>query len=96
MSGARYLLERGAHDDARAEYACAITTQDQEWRTTAVLRDDGSFELAPCPAPAELVAMLEMFAKLTARGAAQRRDEGLITWPARVQRWRALKPEAPR
>jgi len=89
-AGARFLLERdGAASDApRARYRVAIYTPDAEHASTATLADDGSVELAPTGAAAELDAALAMFAKLTARGAAKRRDDGLPTWPARVLRWR--------
>jgi hypothetical protein len=45
-------------------------------------------ELAPTGAPGDLDETLATFAKLTARGAAKRRDDGLPPWPARVLRWR--------
>lgn len=87
-AGARYVLERTADASARATYRAAIYTPDAEFAATATLVDDGTVELPPTGAPAELDARLLMFAKLTARGAAKRRDDGLPTWPARVTRWR--------
>jgi len=39
-------------------------------------------------APAELVEVMQMLAKLTARGAAKKREDGFPPWPARVTRWR--------
>lgn len=94
--GARYLLERvpgdadrdDGGDGARATYRATIFTPDAEYTATAVLCDDGSVELPPTGAPAELDATLAMLARLTARGAPHRRDEGLIVWPPRILRWR--------
>ena len=42
----------------------------------------------PTGAAPELDAMLAMQARLIARGAAKRREDGLPPWPARVLRWR--------
>lgn len=86
--GARFLLERMRDDGARATYRAAIYTPDAVYAATAILVDDGSVELAPTGAPGDLDDKLAMFAKLTARGAAKRRDDGLLPWPARVMRWR--------
>src|SRR5438046_2165272 len=88
-SGARFLLERTSPEaGGRATYAATIFTPDAEHRSIAKLGDDGSVELAPSGAPPELDEMLAMQAKLIARGAAKRRDDGLPPWPARVLRWR--------
>lgn len=89
--GARYLLEREpgtTAEGARATYRATIFTPDATYAGTATLVDDGTVEAAVAGAPAELVATLEMFARLTARGAAKRRDDGQPPWPARVLRWR--------
>jgi hypothetical protein len=86
--GARFLLERRHVTGARAEYRAAIFTPEQAFEGTAVLDDAGGVELAIDGAPAELVDMLHMLARLTARAAAKRRDDGLPAWPARVLRWR--------
>lgn len=90
-TGARFLLERDGDpgDAPRATYRATIYTVDADFAGRAVLADDGAVELAPTGAPAVLDAALAMFAKLTARGASKRRDDGLATWPARVLRWRA-------
>lgn len=87
-SGARFLLERTSEEGGRAAYRASIFTSDTTYTATAVLCDDGSVELAPSGAPADLEATLATFAKLTARGAAKRREDGLPPWPARVLRWR--------
>jgi hypothetical protein len=87
-SGARFLLERERDDGTRAVYRAAVFTPDANYESRATLVDDGSVELAPTGAGDELDAALAMFAKLTARGAAKRRDDGLVAWPARVLRWR--------
>jgi hypothetical protein len=87
-SGARFLLERTSDDGARATYRAAIYTPGAAYSSSAILADDGTVELSPTGAPGDLDEMLVMFAKLTARGAAKRRDDGLVPWPARVLRWR--------
>jgi hypothetical protein len=86
--GARFLLERTTDDGARASYRVAIYTPDAEYSGTAVLVDDGTVELAPIGAPGALDDMLAMLARLTARGAAKRREDGMVVWPARILRWR--------
>jgi hypothetical protein len=87
-SGARFLFERTSDDGARATYRAAIYTPDVAYTSAALLSDDGTVELAPTGAPGDLDDTLAVFAKLTARGAAKRRDDGLPPWPARVLRWR--------
>jgi hypothetical protein len=95
--GARFLLERAAAaespvpSDVSAVYRVAIYTPDATFEGRATLADDGSVELVmvgDAVPPNELVAMLEMQARLVARGAAKRRVDGLPAWPARVLRWR--------
>jgi hypothetical protein len=86
--GARFLLERQSEAGERAVYRAVIYTPDAEYAATATLADDGTFELPPTGAPADLHDMLAMQARLLARGAAKRREDGLPTWPARVLRWR--------
>jgi len=87
-SGARFLLERTADHGARAAYRASILTPGATYASTAVLADDGTVELAPTGAPGDLDDTLATFARLTARGAAKRREDGLPPWPARVLRWR--------
>ena len=89
-SGARFLLERVSEDGDRAAYRASIFTPDASYTATAQLADDGTVELLPTGAPPELEELLGTFAKLTARGAAKRRADGLPPWPARVLRWRAI------
>ena len=88
--GARFLLEREREqgDGPRATYRTAIYTPDATYEGRAMLADDGSVELDAGGAPDELASTLQMLAKLTARGAAKRRADGLPPWPARVLRWR--------
>jgi hypothetical protein len=87
-SGARFLLQRTRDDGARATYRAAIYTPEATYASTAILADDGAVELPPTGAPGDLDDALAMFAKLTARGAAKRREDGLPAWPKRVLRWR--------
>lgn len=86
--GARFLLEREADEGARARYRATIFTPDAEYRGAATLADDGTATVEPTGAPAELADMLAMIARLTARGAPKRREDGLPVWPARILRWR--------
>lgn len=88
--GARYLLERDAELEggARARYRAAIYTRDAEFFATATLGEDGSVELGPTGAPADLHERLATIAKLVARGAAKLREDGMPPWPQRILRWR--------
>lgn len=86
-AGARYLLELDRVDGARATYRATVYTPDTEYAGTATLDEAGTAELS-IDAPEELAATLAMLAKLTARGAAKRKEDGLPTWPQRLLRWR--------
>lgn len=86
--GARFLLERIAERDGGAEYRATIFTPDATHAGTAQLREDGSADVVIATAPAELVDVMHMLAKLTARSAAKKREDGFPPWPARVLRWR--------
>jgi hypothetical protein len=86
--GVRLLLERERQGGARAEYRAAIYTPAATFEGRAVLGEDGSAELDVPGAPEELAEALQMIAKLTARAAAKKRQDGLPPWPARVLRWR--------
>jgi hypothetical protein len=85
--GVRLLLEREREDGAAAVYTASIFTPDATYAGQATLHDDGTAEVA-VEAPADLIEMMRMLAKLTARAAAKKRDDGLPPWPARVLRWR--------
>jgi hypothetical protein len=85
--GVRLLLERDRDEGARAVYKAAIYTPTSSYEGLATLGDDGSVTL-DVTAPAELTELLAMVAKLTARGAEKRREDGLPAWPARILRWR--------
>jgi hypothetical protein len=86
--GARFLLERLDDQGARARYRAAIYTPEATFEGMATLCDDGTVEIEAAGAPEELFSTLQMLAKLTARGAAKKREDGLPAWPARVLRWR--------
>jgi hypothetical protein len=86
--GARFLLERIAERDGGAEYRATIFTPDATHAGTAQLGEDGSATVVIGGAPAELVDVMQMLAKLTARSAAKKRADGFPPWPARVLRWR--------
>jgi hypothetical protein len=85
--GVRLLLEREREDAAGAVYKAAVYTPTATYEGLATLGDDGSVAVV-VEAPADLVEMLTMVAKLTARSAAKKREDGLPPWPQRVLRWR--------
>jgi len=87
-TGARFLLELERVDGAKATYRATVFTPDAEHATTALLGDDGAVEISPAGAPGDLDDTLAMFAKLLARGATKRREDGLPVWPQRLLRWR--------
>ena len=86
--GARFLLERTDDQGARATYRASIYTPDAVFTTTATLDEDGSVVLTGPGAPGDLDERLGTIAKLLARDATKRRDDGLVVWPARILRWR--------
>lgn len=86
--GARFLLERISEREAGAEYRATIFTPEATHAGSAQLGDDGSAVVTISGAPAELVDVMQMLAKLTARSAAKKREDGFPPWPARVLRWR--------
>ncbi|MBA3460629.1 MAG: hypothetical protein H0T46_11740 [Deltaproteobacteria bacterium] len=87
--GARFLLERTADSGASATYKVSIYTPDAVASTTAALADDGTAKLAGATgAPGDLDDRLLNIAKLVARDAPKRREDGLVVWPARILRWR--------
>ena len=86
--GVRFLLERDQDLGRRTTYRVSIFTPASTFASTATLGEDGSVDLRPTGAPADLEERLASIVKLLARDAAKRRDDGLITWPARILRWR--------
>jgi hypothetical protein len=88
QAGARFTLTRTADHGARADYAVLVETVDAHHTGTAVLVDDGTATVEAPGLPEELLATLHMIAKLTARSAPKKREEGLPPWPQRVSRWR--------
>jgi hypothetical protein len=87
-AGARFLLELERDHGARAVYRATVFVPDAEYASSATLGEDGSVDLAPTGAPGDLDETLAMFAKLLARGAPKRREDGLPAWPQRLLRWR--------
>lgn len=85
--GARFLLERVTAEDTRAEYRAVVYTPAATHEGRAILVDDGTADVV-LDAPEDLTATMQMLAKLTARSAAKKREDGLPPWPARVLRWR--------
>jgi hypothetical protein len=91
-AGARFLLELERRDDgdATATYRGTILEPERETGYRATLTLEGEATLAPVADRAEqgLEDMLQMIARLTARGAKKRKDEQMPPWPNRVLRWR--------
>jgi hypothetical protein len=88
--GVRFRFDRERDEGDAAHYGVTIALPEREWGGVAILTDAGVVNLQ-IDAPDDLRAMAEMFAKLVARGAAQRRTDGLVVWPARIIRWREPK-----
>lgn len=88
VAGARLLLERGSVAGTRATYRAAIYTPSATFTGSATLDESGEAAVAIDGAPADQLEALEMIAKLTARSAAKKREDGMPPWPARVLRWR--------
>jgi hypothetical protein len=86
--GARFLLERIEEVAGGAKYRATIFTPEATYAGTAELREDGSAAVTIGGASAELVEVMQMLTKLTARSAAKKREDGFPPWPARVLRWR--------
>jgi hypothetical protein len=89
--GARFLLERELLEGDDAHYRAAVYTPNARFAFRAVLRLDGTAELERVGddrAPEELASKLAVIARLIARGARGRRDDGLVAWPHRVLRWK--------
>jgi hypothetical protein len=84
----RFILERTEDQGARATYRASVYTPDAVFSSTATLVDDGTAELPATGAPAELDERLTTIAKLVARDANKRKEDGLVTWPGRIMRWR--------
>jgi hypothetical protein len=72
----------------RASYRASIYTPDADFVTTATLAEDGSVIVGVTGAPGDLDERLKNIAKVVARDAPKRRDDGLVVWPARIMRWR--------
>lgn len=87
-AGARLLLALEASDAAGARYQAWVLTADGERGFTAQLGLDGAMALTGDGAEAAELDDLRMLARLTARGASKRVDDGLAPWPPRVLRWR--------
>lgn len=90
--GARFLLEREAlgADGASARYRAWVIVPDTRWAYAVALvaGAEPALTALAAAAPAELEAALAMIARLTARSAAKKDDDGLAPWPHRVLRWR--------
>jgi hypothetical protein len=81
-------LEAASPDGTSAAYRAAIYTPDATHEGRAILVDDGTATVEAPGASEDLLATLTMLAKLTARSAPKKREDGLAPWPQRVLRWR--------
>jgi hypothetical protein len=90
--GARLLLEREsvAADQSSASYRAAVITPEARFDYRAVLRADGTVELAPVGEPAAPAweERLANHARQAARSAERRLADKLPPWPPRLLRWR--------
>lgn len=86
--GARFLLERTDDQGTRATYCASVYTPDSVFTAVATLDEDGTADLAATGAPGDLDERLRTIAKLLARDATRRREDGLVVWPVRILRWR--------
>jgi len=88
--GARFLLQLDHADGASAHYRGWVLTAAATWSYAVELSEGGDARLDAdgAAAPPEHDTMLTTIARLTARGAARKRADGLPPWPDRVLRWR--------
>ena len=87
--GARFLLERVSEDgDGKSTYTATVFTPEAEFAVTAQLAEDGTAQFPATGAAADLDERLQNIAKLLARDAPKRREDGLAVWPQRILRWR--------
>ena len=88
FDGANLTIDDGpGHHDATCS-SCPTATAGRIGSGAANFT--GNECLAIADAPAELVEVVAMLGKLTARTAAKKRADGMPPWPARVLRWRGL------
>ena len=86
-AGARFVLELVEPDGG---YVGRIVTpaSSYEYEVALTAGAEPVVRVRGAAAPSELAGMLIMIARLCARGAARRAEEGLPMWPARITRWR--------
>jgi hypothetical protein len=88
-AGARFVLERVTATSSSATYRGRILTPEATFDYDVAVTAGAEPSLTPrAAAPAELEKTLAMIARLTARGAGKRAEDGLPPWPERVTRWR--------
>jgi hypothetical protein len=88
-AGARFVLERVESSTDAARYHGRILTPEATFDYDVAVTAGAEPALtARAAAPAELEKTLAMIARLTARGAGKRAEDGLPPWPQRVTRWR--------
>ena len=86
--GARFLLERVDDQGSRATYRVSVYTPDAVFTATGTFDEAGIADVASTGAPGDLDERMRTIAKLVARDATKRREDGLVVWPARIMRWR--------
>ncbi len=89
-AGARFRLVLAGVDGERARYDAAILTPEAEHGYAIELVAGAAPEVRAVgvAAPAPLEAALTMIARLTARGATKRIEDGLPAWPPTLLRGR--------
>jgi len=88
-AGARYVLERVSAAERSARYRGRVVTSETSFEYEVELRaGEDPVLTAITAAPAGLEKTLAMIARLTARGADKRAEDGLPPWPQRITRWR--------
>jgi hypothetical protein len=89
-AGARFRLVLAGVDGARARYDAAVLTPDAEHAYALELEPgaEPGVRAVGAAAPAPLEAALTMIARLTARGAVKRAEDGLPPWPPSLLRWK--------
>ena len=85
-AGARFVLEH----EGEGRYIGRIVTPASEYAydVTLAAGEEPVVRARGDAAPNDLQGMLVMIARLCARGAAKRAEDGLAMWPARITRWR--------
>jgi hypothetical protein len=86
-AGARFVLEH-VGPDGRYDGRIVTPTSEYAYDVSLTAGEEPVMRVRGDAAPNELQGMLVMIARLCARGATRRAEDGLPMWPARITRWR--------